>query len=181
MEDITVLLQATKTSLLMKKQIRWEMIIISSMTWLLIIILHLQELLLTGHMVEVSGLAAIRPKWFGLVSKINLELSQLFMEMILEPLMLLFMNYYQKWRRVEFNSQNTQCMESSQLAPQIWELVKDSQSWVNSPTFLTKVLMRRNSNNRQRKMVFRQEELEESTLQWIKKVLQTFHHLQDLE
>lgn len=158
MEDITVSLQATKTSLLMRKQINWEMIIISSMTWLLIITSHLQELLPIGLLVEVYGLVAIRPKWFGLASKINLELFQLFMEMILEPSMLLSTSCYQKWRRVEFNSQNIQYTELSQLVPQIWELEKDSQSWVNSPTSLIKVLMRKSSNNRLRKMVFRQEE-----------------------
>lgn len=158
MEDITVSLQAIKISLLMKKQINWEKLTISSMTWLLIIISHLQELLLIGHMVEVSGLAAIKPKWSGLENKINFELFQLFMAMILEPLMLPSTNYYQKWRRVESNLHNIQCTELLQLAPQIWELVKDSQSWVNSPTSLIKVLMRRSSNNRLRKMVFKQEE-----------------------
>lgn len=103
------------------------------------------------------------------------------MVMILEQSMLLSTNYYQKWKRVVFNSLNIQYMELLLLAQPIWVQVKGNQYWVNSPIFLRKELMKENLNRKQKDMDFRQEELEDNTHQWTKREQQISLQWQDLE
>lgn len=103
------------------------------------------------------------------------------MVMILEQSMLLSTNYYQKWKRVVFNSLNIQYMELLLLAQPIWVQVKGNQYWVNSLIFLRKELMKENLNRKQKDTDFRQEELEDNTHQWTKREQQISLQWQDLE
>lgn len=79
-----------------------------------------------------------------------------------------------------FNLLNIQFMELSPLVQLIWVQAKDNQYWVDSQIFPRKEQMKRDLNNKQRDTDFRQEELEDNTHQWIKKVQLTFLQWQDL-
>ena len=68
-------------------------------------------------------------------------------------------------------------MESSPLAPPIWELERDNQSSANSPTSPRRVLMRRHSRNWLAASTFKLEEWEENTLPWTQTEPPIFLHL----
>ena len=72
-------------------------------------------------------------------------------------------------------------MVSSQPVQPTWVQEKDNQFWVNSLILLPKVKMKKDSKSLPGNLVFKQEEWEDNILQWMKKALQIFHQVPDLE